>query len=44
MVTLNGVKGRKKTTYYSQRSSNSNRIFLFIPKNLIYNKRRANQG
>ena len=40
MITLNGVKrdNRKKPTYYSQCSSNFNRILFFILKNLIFKK------
>ena len=40
MTTLNGAKrnNRKKRTYYSQCSSNSNSILLFILKNLIFKK------
>ena len=40
MMTLNGVKRyyRKKPTYYSKCSSNFNRFFFFILKNLIFKK------
>ena len=45
-MTLNGVKrdDRKKPTYYSQCSSNFNRIVFFILKILIFKKDDLNKN